>query len=58
MSVEPPDYYHYRSPLGTVVCDTCESAWPCHLSAWGRPDRESNCSVRGCDGVVSWEPPT
>lgn len=55
MSVEPPDLYHLTSRLGTVVCDTCGTSWPCHLSAWGRPDRHSHCQVRGCDGDVSWE---
>jgi hypothetical protein len=42
----------HDSPLGVAVCDDCGRGWPCHLSAWGRPQRVSGCNV--CGGDVHW----
>lgn len=52
--VEPPDFYHHRSLLGTVRCDTCHREWPCHLSAWITAHHVFSCVVSGCGGTVAW----
>ena len=42
----------HHSPLGVAVCDDCGRGWPCHLLAWGSPQRVSGCNV--CGGDVHW----
>jgi len=51
MHPDAESHYH-RSPLGVARCSDCGGSWPCHLSAWGRPDRTSTCNR--CGGVVRW----
>ena len=48
--------FWHASHLGTAFCESCNTEWPCHLSAWGQPNRISRCNI--CGGGVFWKAET